>query len=52
MSDLIKQIAADLQKQIDDFKPELGLQDVGAVLDAGDGIAADHADWADARWLR
>jgi len=39
MSDLIRQITSDLQKQIDEFQPSLGLQDVGTVLDAGDGIA-------------
>jgi F-type H+-transporting ATPase subunit alpha len=39
MSDLIKQIASDFQKQIEDFKPEVGISDVGTVLEAGDGIA-------------
>jgi F-type H+/Na+-transporting ATPase subunit alpha len=39
MTDLIKQITSDLQKQIEAYKPELGLTDVGTVLDAGDGIA-------------
>ena len=39
MSDLIKQITSDFQKQIDDFKPELGISDIGTVLEAGDGIA-------------
>src|SRR5512135_3839902 len=39
MSDLIKQITTDIQKQIDTFKPELGLSDVGNVVEAGDGIA-------------
>jgi F-type H+-transporting ATPase subunit alpha len=39
MSDLIKQIASDFQKQIDDFQPEVGISDVGTVLEAGDGIA-------------
>jgi F-type H+-transporting ATPase subunit alpha len=39
MSDLISQITADLQKQIDSFKPALEVQDVGNVIDAGDGIA-------------
>jgi len=42
MSDLIKQITADLQKQIDAYKPELGLSDVGNVAEAGDGIARVH----------
>ena len=39
MSDLIKQITADLQQQIETFQPELGVQDVGTVVEAGDGIA-------------
>jgi F-type H+-transporting ATPase subunit alpha len=39
MSDLIKQITADLQKQIESFEPELEIRDIGTVLEAGDGIA-------------
>jgi F-type H+/Na+-transporting ATPase subunit alpha len=39
MSDLIKQITADLQKQIDSFKPTTEVTTVGSVLEAGDGIA-------------
>ena len=39
MSDLIKQITADLQQQIETFEPTLGVQDVGTVIEAGDGIA-------------
>jgi F-type H+-transporting ATPase subunit alpha len=39
MSDLIKQITSDLQKQIDGFKPEFNVSDSGVVLEAGDGIA-------------
>ena len=39
MSDIIKLITADLQKQIDAFEPEIGIKDVGRVLEAGDGIA-------------
>jgi len=39
MTDLIKQIAGDLQKQIESFEPELGVSDVGTVVEAGDGIA-------------
>ena len=39
MSDLISQITADLQKQIDAFKPEVEIRDIGTVLEAGDGIA-------------
>jgi F-type H+-transporting ATPase subunit alpha len=39
MSDLIQQITADLQKQIDAFQPAMEVRDVGNVLEAGDGIA-------------
>jgi F-type H+-transporting ATPase subunit alpha len=39
MSDLTKQITADLQKQIDSFEPSLEIRDVGYVLEDGDGIA-------------
>ena len=39
MTDLIKQITADIQKQIETYQPELGLSDVGNVSEAGDGIA-------------
>jgi F-type H+-transporting ATPase subunit alpha len=39
MTDLIKQIAGDLQKQIEAFEPEIGISDVGTVSEAGDGIA-------------
>jgi F-type H+-transporting ATPase subunit alpha len=39
MTDLIKQITQDLQKQIDTYQPVLGLSDVGTVVEAGDGIA-------------
>ena len=39
MTDLIKQITGDLQKQIDGFKPELNISDIGTVMEAGDGIA-------------
>ncbi len=39
MSDLISQITAELQKQIDSFTPALEVRDVGVVLEAGDGIA-------------
>ena len=39
MADLIKQITDDIQKQIDTYQPELGLSDVGNVIEAGDGIA-------------
>lgn len=40
MSDnFIKDISASLQQQIEDFKPELELRDIGTVFEAGDGIA-------------
>ncbi|MBI5932930.1 MAG: F0F1 ATP synthase subunit alpha [Chloroflexi bacterium] len=39
MTDLIKQITSDLQKQIDAFTPVIGVSDVGTVSEAGDGIA-------------
>jgi F-type H+-transporting ATPase subunit alpha len=39
MSDLIAQITEDLRKQIESFKPEMEVRDVGAVIEAGDGIA-------------
>jgi F-type H+-transporting ATPase subunit alpha len=39
MSDLIKQITSDFQKQIDEYQPEIGITDIGTVLEAGDGIA-------------
>ena len=39
MSDLIKEIALDLQKQIESYQPKLELREVGTVTEAGDGIA-------------
>ncbi len=39
MSDLINQITADFQKQIEQFQPELEIRDVGTVIEDGDGIA-------------
>src|SRR5512133_3583479 len=39
MSDLIKQITGDLQQQIESFRPEIAVTDIGTVLEAGDGIA-------------
>src|SRR4030067_1371587 len=39
MTDLIKQITDDLQKQIEGFEPEFNISDIGTVLEAGDGIA-------------
>src|SRR5512139_1209343 len=42
MTDLIKQITEDLQKQIAGFEPELSVSDIGTVTEAGDGIARVH----------
>jgi F-type H+-transporting ATPase subunit alpha len=42
MTDLIKQIAGDLQKQIEGFEPEVNISDIGTVTEAGDGIARVH----------
>jgi len=39
MSDLINQITTDLKRQIEDYKPELEVHDVGSVIEDGDGIA-------------
>src|SRR5512139_132245 len=39
MTDLIKQITEDLQRQIAGFEPELNISDIGTVTEAGDGIA-------------
>ena len=39
MTDLIKQITADLKQQIDSFQPTAELSDIGTVTEAGDGIA-------------
>jgi F-type H+-transporting ATPase subunit alpha len=39
MADLVKQITSELQKQIESFKPEIGVADLGTVIEAGDGIA-------------
>ena len=39
MSDLLKNLSSELQRQIEAYAPELGLRDVGTVLQAGDGIA-------------
>jgi F-type H+-transporting ATPase subunit alpha len=39
MSDLIKDLSADIKRQIEEFSPELELKDVGTVIEAGDGIA-------------
>ena len=42
MTDLIKQITSDLQKQIQSFEPQVGVSDIGTVIEAGDGIARVH----------
>ena len=42
MTDLITQITADLHKQIQAYESEIGITDIGSVLDAGDGIARLH----------
>lgn len=39
MIDLVQQITQELKQQIDAYQPELGLRDVGTVIEAGDGIA-------------
>ncbi|MBN1535099.1 MAG: F0F1 ATP synthase subunit alpha [Anaerolineales bacterium] len=39
MSDTIYQIAADLKNKIESYKTEFEVQDVGTVVEAGDGIA-------------
>jgi F-type H+-transporting ATPase subunit alpha len=42
MTDLIKQITDDIQKQIDSYQPEMGISEVGNVIESGDGIALVH----------
>ena len=39
MAESIKQITADFKKYIDEFEPIAGVQSVGEVIEAGDGIA-------------
>ncbi len=39
MSDFVKDLTLSLQKQIEAYAPKLAAQDVGNVLEAGDGIA-------------
>lgn len=39
MSDLIKQLTAELQKKIETYQPQYEVRDIGIVLEAGDGIA-------------
>ena len=42
MTDLIKQITSDLQSQIQNYKPQIGISDIGTVIEAGDGSARVH----------
>jgi len=39
MTDLIKQITSDLERQIQSFDPQISVSDIGTVVEAGDGIA-------------
>lgn len=39
MTDLIKQITGDFRKQIEGYRPEASVSDIGTTLEAGDGIA-------------
>ena len=39
MSDLVNELTASLQKQIDSYEPQVETRDVGVVTEAGDGIA-------------
>lgn len=39
MTDLIKQVTAELQQKIDAFQPVMEVKEVGTVLECGDGIA-------------
>jgi F-type H+-transporting ATPase subunit alpha len=39
MSDLIKQITAELQQKIEAYQPEMEVRAIGTVIQAGDGIA-------------
>ena len=39
MSEYVENRFADLQKQVDDFSPEIERKDVGTTIEAGDGIA-------------
>ncbi len=39
MTDLINEITGDLKRQIESFEPQLGITDIGNVIEAGDGIA-------------
>jgi F-type H+-transporting ATPase subunit alpha len=39
MTDFMTQITEDLRGQIQDFEPQVGISDIGSVIEAGDGIA-------------
>jgi len=39
MTDLIKQVSAEIQHKIDAFQPSYETREIGSVLEAGDGIA-------------
>ncbi|MFP3854008.1 MAG: F0F1 ATP synthase subunit alpha [Anaerolineales bacterium] len=39
MSDMLKDLSTDLQKQIEDFSSDVEMRQFGSVLEAGDGIA-------------
>jgi F-type H+-transporting ATPase subunit alpha len=39
MSEYVENLFSDLQKQVDDFSPEIERKDVGTTAEAGDGIA-------------
>ncbi len=39
MSEYVENLFSDLQKQVDDFSPEIERKDVGTTIEAGDGIA-------------
>jgi F-type H+-transporting ATPase subunit alpha len=39
MTDMLKDLSSDLKKQIESFSPEVEMREIGAVLEAGDGIA-------------
>ena len=39
MTDLIKEVTAELQQKIEAFQPIMEIKEVGTVLECGDGIA-------------
>jgi len=39
MSEFVENLFSDLQKQVDEFSPEIERKDVGTTVEAGDGIA-------------